>query len=113
MLYQKPNINMLALCAYEVSNHVAIMFVTEDNNHAKKLLEERNYEVREEEIILLTISNKPGALQAIIDRLAQEGFDLSLMYGSVDREADTTPLVIISKNNLDVLMLINTEFSRG
>jgi len=109
----KAKINMLALCAYEIDNMVAIMFVTEDNNKAKKLLEEHNYEVQEEEIILLSIDNKPGALQSIIERIADEGFELSLMFGSVDKDSVTSPIVIISNNNLDVLMLIKTEFSRG
>ena len=106
-------INLLALCAYEIESMVAIMFVTEDNNYAKKLLEERNYEVSEEEVILLSLDNKPGALQRIVDRIAQEGYDLTLMFGSVHRKSEISPIVLITKNNLDVLMLIKTEFSRS
>ena len=105
-------INILALCAYAVGGQVAIMFVTEDNNEAKKLLEKKGFEVQEEEVVLLTLSNKPGALQSVTDKIAEAGIDLTLMYGSTDPEAQQSPIVMISRNNLDVLMLIRTELER-
>ncbi len=106
------HINILALCAYAVGGMVAIMFVTEDNNEAKRLLEKKGFEVQEEEVVLLTLSNKPGALQSITDKIAEAGIDLSLMYGSTDPGATHSPIVLISRNNLDVLMLIRTELER-
>lgn len=106
------SINILALCAYEVGGMVAIMFVTEDNNEAKKLLEQKGFEVREEEVVLLTLSNKPGALQSVTNKIAEAGINLSLMYGSTDPDAQQSPIVLISRNNLDVLMLIRTELER-
>lgn len=106
------HINILALCAYAVEGMVAIMFVTEDNNEAKNLLEKKGFDVQEEEVVLLTLSNKPGALQTITDKIAEAGIDLSLMYGSAAPGSADSPIVLISRNNLDVLMLIRTELER-
>lgn len=106
------SINILALCAYKVGGMVAIMFVTVDNNAAKTLLEQKGFEVQEEEVVLLTLPNKPGALQSITNKIAEAGIDLSLMYGSADPESPQSPIVLISRNNLDVLMLIKTELER-
>ena len=89
------------------------MFVTDDNNSAKKLLESHNVNVQEEEVILLSIDNKPGVLRAVTDKMAATGIDLTLMYGSVDPGAEVARLVLVAKNNLDVMMLIKTELERS
>lgn len=106
-------INLLANCAYAVDNQAAFMFVTDDNNGARKLLEAQNINVVEEEVILLSIDNKPGVLRAVTDKLAEAGIDLTLMYGSVDPGAEIARLVLVAKNNLDVMMLIKTELERS
>jgi len=106
-------INLLANCAYAVDKKAAFMFVTDDNNGARKLLEAQNIKVQEEEVILLSIDNKPGVLRAVTDKMAEEGINLTLMYGSVDPGAEIARLVMVSKNNLDVMMLIKTELERS
>jgi hypothetical protein len=89
------------------------MFVTDDNNAARKLLEAHNINVQEEEVILLSIDNKPGVLRAVTDKMAEAGINLTLMYGSVDPGAEIARLVLVSMNNLDVMMLIKTELERS
>lgn len=106
------NINLAALCAYSIGSKVAVMFVTDDNNEAKKLLTAKGYDIQEEEVILLSIDNHPGALQRVTDKIAEAGIDLTLIYGSVDESAEVNRSVIISKNNLDVMMIIKTELER-
>ena len=102
----------MALCAYYIGNNVAVMFVTDDNNEAKRLLAAKGYYVQEEEIILLSIDNQPGALQKVTDKIAEAGIDLTLVYGSVDESAAVNRSVVISSNNLEVMMIIKTELER-
>lgn len=97
-------INLLAICAYAVDNKGVIMFVTDDNKEAKKLLKAKKYDVREEEVILVSLANKPGALQSITSRIAESDIDLNLLYGSVDKEGKTSRVVLISEDNAAVLM---------
>ncbi len=111
-LVSPSGINMIALCAYAVGKTVAIMLVTDDNNATKKLLQKKGYRVEEEEIILLTVDNKPGSLQRVIDKIAQAGIDLRLIYGSVEKNSEHSRIVLISKNNLDAMMIIKTELER-
>ncbi len=105
-------INIIALCAYSIGKNVAVMFVTDDTNEAKKLLDGRGYDIQEEEVILLSIDNHPGALQKVTDKIAAAGIDLTLIYGSVDESAAVNRSVLISTHNLDVLMIIRTELER-
>jgi hypothetical protein len=101
-------INLVAVCAYAVDNKGVIMFVSEDNAKAKKLLKEKKYEVREEGVILLNLDNKPGALQSITKRIAEAGIDLTLIYGSVEQKGHTSRVVLISEDNEAVFALIKT-----
>ena len=105
-------INLIALCAYEVEGKVAIMVVTADNNESKKLLEKQGFAVQEQEVILLTIANKPGALQRVTDLLAESGISLSLIYGSVDEKSDTSRIIIIAEDNMDAMVIIKTLIER-
>ena len=106
-------INFVAMCAYAMDTNVAIMFVTDDNNAAKQLLSKHHYDVREEEVILLSLDNKPGSLQTVLDKVAEAGIDLTLVYGSVDNSAEVCRIVLISKNNLDATMVIKTQLERS
>ena len=105
-------INLIALCAYEVEGKVAIMVVTADNNESKKLLEKQGFAVQEQEVILLTIMNKPGALQRVTDLLAESGINLSLIYGSVDEKSESSRIIIIAEDNMDAMVIIKTLIER-
>ncbi|MFC1708804.1 ACT domain-containing protein [Candidatus Omnitrophota bacterium] len=101
-------INLIAVCAYAVDNKGVIMFVSEDNKTAKKLLKAKDYDVREEEIVLLTVDNKPGSFQAVTQRVAAAGIDLTLIYGSVEQKGKTSRIALISEDNRAVLTAIKT-----
>ena len=111
-IISSSGINLVALCAYAIDNTVAIMFVTEDNNEAKRVLEERNFHVAEEEVILLTIENKAGALQTVTEKIAEAGIDLTLIYGSVEKEGNFTRIVLISRDNMEAMMVIKMMLER-
>jgi len=105
-------INILAVCAYSVDSTAAFMFVTDDNNATRKLLEDKQYKISEEEVVVVTIPNKPGALQEVTDTIAQFNVDLCLMYGSVDKSSETSRIVMIAKSNLDLIMILKQRFGR-
>lgn len=96
-------VNLVAVCAYAVDNKGMIMFMTEDNEKAKKVLKGQGYDVREEEVVLLTLENKPGALTSITEKIAQAGIDLTLVYGSVEKGGKNSRIILISEDNETVV----------
>ena len=102
-------INLIALCAYAVDNKGVIMFVSDNNNQAKRLLKSKKYDLREEEVILISLKNKPGALQEITEKIADIGIDVTLVYGSVDKEGKTSRIVLITEDNNFVLMSLKIK----
>ncbi len=99
-------INLVAICAYAVDNKGHIMFVSEDNQKARQLLAKRGYDLREEEVVLLTLDNKPGTLQALAAQIADAGIDITLIYGSVAKGEKVSRIVLISEDNRAVLTAI-------
>jgi len=106
-ILSKAGINLLAICGYAVDNKGIIMFVSQDHDKAKKLLKTKNYDVREEDVVLLTVDNKTGALQSIVERIAQGGIDLTLIYGSAEKKGKTSSIVLVAEDNDMVLQMIN------
>ena len=102
-------INLVALCAYAVDNKGVIMFVSDNNNQAKKLLKAKKYELREEEVVLISLKNKPGALQEVMEKISDIGIDVTLVYGSVDKEGKTSRVVLITEDNNFVLMSLKIK----
>ena len=99
-------INLIAMCAYAVDNKGVIMFVSDNNKQAQKLLKAKKYEVREEEVVLISVDNKPGALQSVTGKISMAGIDLTLLYGSVDKAGKTSRVVLVSEDNKAVLTAI-------
>ncbi len=95
----EAGINLVAVCAYVIDNKGFILFVTEDNNRAKSILKSKKYEVSEEEVIIVTLDNKPGTLKSVTEKIANIGVDLTLLYGSVENKGKTSKVVIVSENN--------------
>ncbi len=98
-IVSEAGINLVAVCAYVIDNKGFILFVTDDNNRAKGVLKSKKYEVSEEEVIIVTLDNKPGTLKAVTAAISNIGVDLTLLYGSVEEKGKTSKVVIVSENN--------------
>ena len=107
-LISSSGVNLLAVCAYAIDNNGMIMFVCDDHKRAMKILKKHEYDVREEEVVLLTIKNKPGALLSITQRISECKVDLTLLYGSVEQKNKKSRIVLIAENNNAVIAAIKT-----
>ncbi len=104
----ESGINLIAVCAYAVDNNGILMFVCDNTTKAKKILKGKKYDVREEEVVILTLDNKPGSLHRVTKRIADCGIDLTLIYGSVEQKGKKTRVIFISENNNAALAAIKT-----
>ena len=106
-LIASAGINITAVCAYAINNKGFVMFVSGDNNKAKKILKDKKYDVREEEVIIVCVDNTPGTLQAVTQAIADAGIDVTFIYGSAERSSRTSSLVLTCEDNNGALNLIN------
>lgn len=99
-------INMVAISAYKVKDKCVISFVSENNAYAKRRLKAGGFSVDTEDVVLLSVSNEPGALRSVTDKISEAGIDLTLMYGSVEKLGKTSRIVLVSENNKATLKAI-------
>ncbi len=102
----ESKINLIAITAHAVDNVGHICFVTENNKEAKKLLKSKKYDVAEESCVMVTLDHKPGALQSVTTKIAQAGIDLTLLYGSVEKEGIISRVAMISEDNQSLSLAI-------
>ncbi|MDD3375110.1 MAG: hypothetical protein PHY73_05245 [Candidatus Omnitrophica bacterium] len=107
-LISSSGINLLAVCAYAVDKNGLMMFVCDNHKRAIKILKEKKYDVREEEIVFLTVDNKPGALLSATQRISECKIDITLLYGSVEQKSKKSRIVLIAENNNAVIAAIKT-----
>jgi hypothetical protein len=76
-------INIQAVAGFAVNNEAKIMLVTDDNLRASDAFKKAGYKnLKEEEVVILELENKPGALKQISAVLASGNIDIKHVYGT-------------------------------
>ncbi len=102
------DINIVGVAGYAVGNEAKIMLVTEDNVRAADALKKKGYKsLKENEVIIIELENKPGALKLISVKLAAEDLDIKQVYGSVCAGGCPAKLIISTSNNEKALVAFN------
>lgn len=93
-------INIEAVTGYAVNKEATIMLVTDDNLRVIDALKKKNYKsIRENEVVIIELEDKPGALKAVTTKLAGEDIDIKYMYGTTCPGGCPARLVISTVNN--------------
>ncbi len=75
-------VNIIAMSAYGAGAKANFMIVTEDNQKAMNALRAKKFDVKEKEVVSVSLSNKIGAAKEMAEKLAKAGIDLDYCYGS-------------------------------
>ena len=65
-------VNILAICAYSMEGKAVFMMVTADNERCVNALKDKKIDVKESEVVSVTLSNKVGAAKELAERLSQK-----------------------------------------
>ncbi len=97
-LLGKYGINIETISAYGVGDEAYIRLITTDTNTAKKHLERiEGLDVKENDIIVLKIPNRPGELAKITTQLSNKGINLESLYIG-NKENNWTQVIIKPEN---------------
>ncbi len=103
-------INIEAVKGYGHDTEAKIMLVTEDNLRAVDALKKKNYKsVVEDEIILIELENKAGALKNITTKLASEGIDIKYIYGTTCPAGCPARLILSTSDNEKALVAFKKQ----
>lgn len=93
-------INIDSISAYQNNDEAVIRIITSDYNTALKHLSKINgIRIKESEVIVLDLPNKPGELGKITRKLANKQIDLETVY-IAGRTNDVTHVVIKPSSEL-------------
>ncbi len=76
-------VNILGLMAPEQPGVVPVRLVVNSLDTAKKVFEGMGVKFSEEDVLIVRLSDRPGALGKVTRKLADHGFDIKYAYGSI------------------------------
>jgi hypothetical protein len=80
-------VNILALLAGVLEGRGAIRIIVDKPGAAKKILAQRGWETTEEDVLQVTVPDKPGGLGAIAGKLGQAGVNILYAYSGTAHSA--------------------------
>ena len=96
-------INIEAVAGYAANNEAKVMLVTADNLRVADALKKAGYNaIKEEEVVIIELENKAGALKNITATMAAQSIDIKQVYGTVCAcAAGCACRIILSTSNND------------
>lgn len=77
----RAGVNMTALNLADVTDYGIVRVIVDDTEKAVAVLKENNYTVRVNDILCVDVTDEPGALHTILQKLAEAQLNISYMYG--------------------------------
>ncbi len=91
-------INLAAFCGYSMGPEATLTFVVEPGKEAdaKKALKKPGHDVKTFDGICVELSNKPGALAAVTEKLAAANVNVNYAYATVAGKKAAVVLMVSS-----------------
>jgi hypothetical protein len=100
-------VNIGAICAYGMQNEATFMLTADSIAKAKKALAPLGVaELKEEDVFAVEMTNKPGELQKVAQRIADAGINIIYMYGTTAAGRSAT-CVFATSDNASAIKSIN------
>ncbi len=103
-------IDIEAVSGYSVDKEARIMVVTNDNLRAMDALVKAGYKnAKQNEVIVLDLENRTGALKTVATQLAKEHISIKWIYGTICPEGCPARLILSTNANEKALVLLTTK----
>lgn len=89
-------------------NEARITLLTNDNLRAKEALVKKGYKsVKENEVVVVDLENKPGALKSLTLKLAAENIDIKYIYGTACKAGCPAKIILSTSDNEKAVVAFN------
>ncbi len=103
-------INIEGAAGYSVETEAKIMIVADDASRAKDALAKGGYKnCKENEVIVVDLENKPGALKAVTAKIASGKIDLRYVYGTTCPAGCPARIILATSDNEKTLVLLKAK----
>jgi len=98
-MISEKGLNIEDICVYTTGGDAVFYIVTDDNKKLSGILFEKGYKFEEREVVMLSLENRPGALQEVADKLKQENIDIKYLYGTTAGKGANTTIIFSSSDD--------------
>jgi len=81
----QAGINIMALTVAESTDFGVVRMIVNDFEKARKILKEKNFTVRETEVLAIEIADQPGSLASVLKTFSENKLNVEYMYAFVGR----------------------------
>ena len=114
MALSNEGVNIEAASGYEVAKTATLMLVTNANLRIVGMLKKKKYKsVREAEVILVDLENKPGALKVVTTELTKAKIDIKHLYVTSPSNGHSSKMVILTSDNERAMAVLNNYAQQG
>ena len=95
-------IDIEAIAGFEIpgSDNAMIMLIVDDTRRAIEAIKERDFgSIEENDVIMLELDNKPGALKTITGLLAYKGVNIRYIYATTSRDTWYVKVILSTSDN--------------
>lgn len=97
----RAGVNITAICAAEMAGRGKIRMVVSDPARAKEALTAAKLRPGEEQALVLTLEDRPGALARVADKLAAAKINIKCAYATTAGGMGGSTTVVLSVSNVD------------
>lgn len=116
----KENINIRALSIADTTKFGILRLIVSDNEKAKEVLEKNNFVVKENEVIIVEVPDKPNGLNTVLGYLDDKNINVEYIYAFVSKKSDEAIVVmrledikegikVLKEKNANILTLKDIE----
>ena len=103
----KQNINIRALSIADTTKYGILRLIVSDNEKAIEALENDNFIVKENEVIILAVPDEPNGLNSTLAVFDEKGINLEYLYAFVSSKTDEAIVVMRLENMEKAIEALN------
>ena len=108
-LFADRGVNIIAISAQVAGGAALLNFVVDEHVTAMDLLRKKKYQVHENNVVLVQIEDKPGAMLRMTQRLMGKKIDLVNIYGSATNTYSPCLLVFSTNNDQKAMVALRKK----
>lgn len=107
-------INIEAMLGYESGRTAKLLFITDGNLRIIDELKKKKYKtIKETEVIVVELSNKPGAMKIVGTELKNNKIDIKYVYITSSSCGDRSRLILQTSDNEKAMALLARYIGNG
>ena len=111
--FAREKINVVAVTMVDSMEHGVMRVVTANHNKAGNILAKLNMAYNQTDVICVTLSNKPGAIAEVVEKLARHHINIAYAYCTAGAKGGKTTGVLKVANVKKTIKILEEKTATG